>query len=153
MYGCVDKAKRKLTTQAGATQYKDCTEKVTRRYEKFASDWNTAHAYLLSSRGHADAELLEEIHDGCAEACGVGVDSSCLPECQVKMYTCLDHDRKTDAGAKKYKKCSAEVLAKYEEFADDWDAAHPYLLAVRRHVGSVELLRVQDKCKEACGKC
>lgn len=150
MYDCA--ANSKLTKEAGAKQYKDCTEKVLRKYEEFASDWNTAHSYLLSSKGHADAELLEEMHEGCTDACGVGVDSSCVPECQVNLYTCLDHDRKTDDGAKKYKQCKAKVLAKYEKFADDWDAAHPYLLALRRHVGSAELLRVEDKCTQACGK-
>lgn len=142
MYGC----------EGGATQkYTECTRKVLEKYEKFASDWNTAHPYLLASRGHADAETLEEMQDSCKDACGVGVDSSCVPECQVKMYTCLDHDRKTEDGSAKYNKCSAEVLSKYEKFADDWDAAHPYLLAVHRHVTSVELLRVQDKCTDACG--
>jgi len=152
MYSCADNIKVQVTTKDGAKQYRDCTEKVVRSYEKFASDWNTAHSYLVASRGHADAELLEEMRGGCTEACGGGVDSSCVPECQVKLYSCLDNDRKTDEGAKKYGKCKAQVLAKYEKFADDWDAAHPYLLAVRRHVGSAELLRIEDKCHGACGK-
>jgi hypothetical protein len=142
MYGCSLEASRKDTK---------CTENVIKKYEKYATNWNEAHSYLLSHRGHADAETLEEIQDSCHEACGPGVDSSCVPECQVKMYTCLDHDRKVPEGEKKYKKCTAEVLSEYERFADDWDAAHPYLLATHRHVGAVELVRVADKCVEACG--
>jgi hypothetical protein len=144
MYGCIE--------NSNAQQYTDCTRKVIQRYEKFASDWNTAHSHLLARRGHADAELLEELHEGCADACGNGVDSSCVPECQAKLYSCLDHDRKTEDGAKKYKQCKGDVLAKYEKFADDWDATHPYLLAVRRHVASAELVRIEDKCIGACGK-
>jgi len=152
MYECVESSKRGTSAKDQAKTSSECTRKVIVTYEKFASDWNAAHPNLLSRRGHADAEVLEEMRDGCVDACGVGVDSSCVPECQVKMYTCLDHDRKTEDGAKKYKKCTSEVLAKYEQFADDWDAAHPYLLAVHRHVSSVELARVEDKCTDACGK-
>lgn len=147
MYGCSGDSK----VQVGAAKYSTCTQKVLMSYEEFASDWNAAHPYLLNHRGHADAEVLEEVRDSCVEACGPGVDSSCVPECQVKMYTCLDHDRKVPEGAEKYKKCTMEVSATYERFADDWDAAHPYLLSVHRHVASVELVHVADKCIEACG--
>jgi hypothetical protein len=132
-------------------KYTACTKRIVESYEKFSSNWNAVHPMLLSSRGHADAETLEEMKDGCIDACGTAVDSSCVPECQVKMYMCLDHDRKTEEGATEYKKCSSEVLAKYERFADDWNAAHPYLLAVHRHVASSELVHIHDKCVDVCG--
>jgi len=131
--------------------YTACTKKVVKSYETLAFGWNDAHPFLINHRAYADADSVEEIRDECVEACGKGVDTSCVPECQVKMYTCLDHDRKVAEGAKKYKKCSQGVLATYERFADDWDKTHPYLLAVHRHVGTVELVHVADKCVDACG--
>lgn len=147
MYHCLDHDRK---VPEGLKKYEVCKAKVMKTYKNFAADWKDTHASLLV--GHADDKAFKEIADECVEACGKGVDSSCVPECQVKMYTCLDHDRKTEKGAKKYKKCSAEVLSDYEKFADKWNEAHPYLLTVRRHVGSVELARVNDKCHDACGK-
>lgn len=150
LYACLDHDR---TVPEGKEKHAECEKDVLEEYRNFAATWNKTHPYLLAV-GHADADAktLDEINTGCTEACGIRVDSSCVPECQVNMYSCLDHDRKTEEGSKKYKKCTAEVLSKYERFADDWDAAHPYLLAVRRHVGSAELQRVQDKCADVCGK-
>merc|ERR1719272_2914272 len=84
---CVPECEVQMYDCKAGKEYTGCTKKVLVRYEKFASDWNTAHPYLLANSGHADAEVLEEIGDECVEACGKGVDSSCVPECQVKMYT------------------------------------------------------------------
>jgi len=56
----------------------------------------------LKRRQWVNAEDHKQIHDECQVACGKGVDSSCVPECQVRMYGCLDHDRKTSDGKKRY---------------------------------------------------
>lgn len=155
---CVPECEMKMYSCVGSKEYAKCTSNVAQTYEKLASGWKAAHPNLLAAhgtlsfRGVSSSEALEEAKDSCAEACGVGVDSSCKVECQVKMYSCLDHDRKTEEGAKKYKECTVKVLTEYEKFSDKWDATHPYLLAIHRHVQAVELLRAKDKCKQACGK-
>jgi len=149
MYTCLDHDRKTLK---GSARYLNCTDKVVKKYEKFAADWDATHPYLLSLKNKVDANKLQAIYDGCTDACGDGVDSSCVPECQVQMYRCLDHDSKTEEGAVKYKKCEQDVLTKYEAFADDWDATHPYLLAIRRHASAAQLQDIFDDCVVACGK-
>jgi carboxypeptidase C (cathepsin A) len=150
MYACSGNGKQKQNANEKADEYLACTKSVLQRYEKFSLAWNAAHPHLLAARGHADASDLDELHEECEEACGPNVDSTCVPECHVKIYACLDQKHPNDN--KPYKQCTQKVLASYEHFADDWDAAHPYLLAVRKHTSEAQLKRVSDKCQEACGK-
>jgi hypothetical protein len=146
MYACSGEQRN----SNGTSDYAACSRSVLARYEKFSLAWNAAHPYLLSARGHADSSDLDDLHESCEEACGPNVDATCVPDCQVKVYACLDHKHLNETKA--YKKCARDVLASYEHFADDWDASHPYLLAVRKHVSEAVLLRVLDKCEAACGK-
>jgi len=123
MYSCLDHDRK---TDDGAKKYKKCTAEVLAKYEKFADDWDAAHPYLLAVRRHVSSIELARLQDKCHDACGKGVDSSCVPECQVEMYTCLDHDRKTAEGEKLYDECEKKVTDEYKDFGKKWDEVHPY---------------------------
>merc|ERR1719446_752459 len=95
---------------------------------------------------------LEALANGrCRNSCGVGVDSSCVPQCQVEMYWCLDHDPPYESD--KRDSCMNEVEDKYKKFGAEWDAIHPYLLLHSKNglerffISAKEQVGVADRCK------
>ena len=57
----------------------------------------------------------------------------------MKLYGCLDYDRKTSEGAKQYQECETKVLDTYAKFSENWEAwkldTIDTLLCVTAHAG------------------
>lgn len=105
-----------------------------------------------------DEQHQKMISDMCQQACGEGVDSSCVPQCQNDMYQCLDANSTTwqhhadydyAADEQKFSECKEEVMKKYEQFGKDWDETHPYLLA--KKVSDAEQKEINGLCVKICG--
>merc|ERR1719235_2295178 len=71
-----------------------------------------AKFFLLKSEdaGHVPRAEMAAIEGMCKNACGKGVDSSCVPNCQVAIYTCMDANRQTEEGKKQYAACEKKAI-------------------------------------------
>lgn len=137
MYWCLD---HNNTVASGAKLFRECKEEVTEKFKNFGSEWNSTHGSFVaatngthqvtsSSRVISAAER-KAIEDMCNSACGTGVDSSCVPQCQTEMYRCLDHDttpgyewdtEQVEAAPKLIKECQDKVAEKYRSFGENWN--------------------------------
>jgi len=133
-------------------EHKQCNDDIMKKYSEFGAQWDAQHfiAKLASSTlSEADRRV---IHGECEAACGNGVDSSCVPQCEIEMYTCRSYASHTD----EHKKCNDDVIKKYTAFGSNWDATHSekYTLSkISMHSASDASLKlsVLGQCKATCG--
>eukprot|EP00747_Dinoflagellata_sp_TGD_P127314 gnl/TRDRNA2_/TRDRNA2_174385_c2_seq34.p2 gnl/TRDRNA2_/TRDRNA2_174385_c2~~gnl/TRDRNA2_/TRDRNA2_174385_c2_seq34.p2 ORF type:complete len:242 (+),score=57.31 gnl/TRDRNA2_/TRDRNA2_174385_c2_seq34:79-804(+) len=109
---------------------------ATRRFKGLLSVNKTTKEQDDSSRdnelGFINKHEQEAINGMCNEACCKKpyckkvVDSSCVPLCQVAVYTCMDANRKTAEGKKQYEMCEKAAMQHFSAFGENWDSKHPY---------------------------
>jgi len=109
-------------------EHKACQRRALEIASEFAATWSDEHPYFLLRRQSSAASLGQEARwqtfEMCDKMCGNGVDSTCVPECEVALYWCEDHDLVTSAEDKK--DCEAAVLKDAQNFGAKWDSIHPY---------------------------
>eukprot|EP00747_Dinoflagellata_sp_TGD_P065804 gnl/TRDRNA2_/TRDRNA2_154511_c0_seq3.p1 gnl/TRDRNA2_/TRDRNA2_154511_c0~~gnl/TRDRNA2_/TRDRNA2_154511_c0_seq3.p1 ORF type:complete len:214 (-),score=51.48 gnl/TRDRNA2_/TRDRNA2_154511_c0_seq3:107-748(-) len=132
MFRCHD---HNRTTVAGKPQYDACTEKAEDEARALANPSKkkapaaaapAAAKFLLNNVTSTSYEVgyISKIEQArvkgiCKDACaksGDSVDSSCVPQCQVDIYNCMDANRKTEEGKKQYEECEERTIEKYENF-------------------------------------
>jgi len=75
--------------------------------------------------GFITKEEMKAIEGKCTDSCGTtGVDSSCIPVCQVGIYSCMDNNRKTKDGLEIYEDCEASALSAAKGFNGHWEKTH-----------------------------
>jgi len=140
MFACMDHDR--LTA---AKPRVDCQAKVVEKYNKFGADWNATHQFLA---GHVvTTEEHKLINSQCHAACGAGVDSTCVPKCEIALYACIDYASHTD----ERKQCNDRALKEAGQFGKNWDANR--ILAQRKHhvFTASERKAIHFQCKGACG--
>mmetsp|Transcript_692 Transcript_692/g.1409 ORF Transcript_692/g.1409 Transcript_692/m.1409 type:complete len:192 (+) Transcript_692:43-618(+) len=125
LYMCQDHDR---SVTEGAEKFDKCAEGVMAKFEKFRSEWDKNKLYFLA---HKDSTTLvtlaqrADMESECKGACGEGVDSSCVPSCEVELFWCFDYDRLLEEGKEKFDKCKAKVLEDYQGFGARWEKEHP----------------------------
>jgi len=113
---------------------------VMLKYSELRKKWNASHA---NSTLRFDAVAQGR----CERACGDGVDSSCLPECEVKMFQCIENFHPDESALDQ---CFEKVEAEFKKFGANWNATYPYLVGRRASSKSTQTAIIQG-CGSACG--
>merc|ERR1719265_3116991 len=107
MYACIDH-----TLPNEMDKRETCKDDVIKKYESYTS--------LVR---HVANDQLKMIRGQCQSACGAGADSSCVTECEMEMYSCIDHTLPNEM--EKRGKCQEDVLKKSKKFQEKWASAKP----------------------------
>jgi len=129
MYHCIENG------NPTESELDKCFDNVETEFKSFVEKWNSTHPYLLVHGRNSthqvhfttSSQQRAVILKGCKEACGPGVDSTCVPQCQTEMFWCLDHDPPFEVDEQK--ECMDKVIAEYKKFGQEWEKKHPYFLA------------------------
>jgi len=129
MYHCIENG------NPTESELDKCFDGVETEFKSFAEKWNSTHPSLLVHKRNfthqvhfaTNSQQSAVILKGCKEACGAGVDTTCVPQCQTEMFWCLDHDPPYEVDEQK--ECMEEVIAEYKKFGQEWEKKHPYFLA------------------------
>mmetsp|Transcript_33276 Transcript_33276/g.75837 ORF Transcript_33276/g.75837 Transcript_33276/m.75837 type:complete len:182 (-) Transcript_33276:64-609(-) len=112
----------------GKEKFEECADAVIKKFKVFGEEWEKNKLYFMSQQ---DASTLvaigerEHMKEECQSVCGEGVDSSCVPSCEVELFWCYDFDRKVAEGKDKHEECTKKVLDHYKGFGEAWDKEHP----------------------------
>jgi len=120
MYSCIDTTLPSEMEKRGKCQ-KEVIEKFSKFQEKWASEpaGEGKHLFVNTQKGsHVTEDQRKMIRDQCASACGAGADSSCVTECQMEMYSCIDTTLPSEM--EKRGKCQKEVIEKFSKFQEKW---------------------------------
>eukprot|EP00747_Dinoflagellata_sp_TGD_P127291 gnl/TRDRNA2_/TRDRNA2_174385_c2_seq10.p1 gnl/TRDRNA2_/TRDRNA2_174385_c2~~gnl/TRDRNA2_/TRDRNA2_174385_c2_seq10.p1 ORF type:complete len:212 (+),score=48.22 gnl/TRDRNA2_/TRDRNA2_174385_c2_seq10:79-714(+) len=120
------------TTVAGKPLHDACTKAAAEKTKLLANPPpapgpapgpGPAPAKLLLLKNGRDDELgfitkaeMKRVEGMCRKACGSKVDSSCVPQCQVTIYNCMDANRKTEEGKKQYEMCEKAAMGHFKAF-------------------------------------
>lgn len=152
-----------------SSERQECTAIVE---EKFRLLKSSSYSAAVTRGNHSDADagaaarvteaMRNDYYDRCSEACGDGVDSSCVPECENDMYQCVDHmtsyNMSIEEDRKMRAQCQDKVIEDYKGWGTSWDESHPHLSSWRRDGGwSLQTLSGEIRqamhvhCQLACG--
>jgi len=67
------------------------------------------------------------VRNKCADVCGEDVDSSCITNCEMEMYSCINSTLPDEVAAGKREECFEEVLEKYKGFKEEWNSTHGFV--------------------------
>lgn len=150
MYDCFGSGSELMKREADkSTTFEDCVKKTSDSYKNFEAAWNVAHPEFFGEKGKRHFNV-HRARDRCTSACGISVDSTCVVECQVQWSECVKRDHENVALYKKHTNCEEEVIHKYEQFADDWEATHPYLLSIESQANLKILEKIRSGCRAFC---
>jgi len=96
----------------------------------------------------ADQKL---VRNKCHGVCGQNVNSSCVTECEMEMYSCIDSTLPDEVAEGKREECFKKVLKKYEGFKKEWNATHGFVARHDINVSTAKEINVTATTKDING--